>query len=482
LTKHDSKVNFKKLTNNVVVIPMKKNKNKKALLFLLLALCLIGSVSIIPRSTFSFVLPPVYAARAKMSPEGPIINDPNLVAQVVFKGLKFPTSMTFLGPNDILVLEKNEGTVQRIVDGKMLAEPSLHVNVSSADERGLLGIAVAKNNTTGTGASPTYVFLYFTEAGPTTGDVPAGNRIYRYELVNNKLVNPKLLLNLPAIPGPSHNGGKLIIGPDNNLYFPLGDLKTSADFLSKDFQTKAQNYINGIDVDGRAGILRITQDGGVVGGVGILGNADPLNKYYAYGIKNSFGIGFDPVTGKLWDTENGPSFGDEINLVEPGFNGGWAKIQGIWIVDQAGTKGGGKGTEVVDPTAPLLNPGDSLEDFGGKGKYSSPELTWADSFGPTALKFLNSDKLGKQYENDIFVADINYGNIYHFKLDPNRTGLLLDGPLADKVADKGEDQQVVFAHGFGGITDLEVGPDGYLYVLTFDKVDGTIFRIVPKQQ
>jgi aldose sugar dehydrogenase len=483
LTKHDSKVNFKKLTNNVVVIPMKKNKNKKALLFLLLILCLIGSVSIIPRSTFSFVLPAVYAARAKMSPEGPIINDPNLVAQVVFKGLKFPTSMAFLGPNDILVLEKNEGTVQRIVDGKMLAEPLLHVNVSSADERGLLGIAAAaKNNTTGTGASPTYVFLYFTEAGPTTGDVPAGNRIYRYELVNNKLVNPKLLLNLPAIPGPSHNGGKLIIGPDNNLYFPLGDLKTSADFLSKDFQTKAQNYINGIDVDGRAGILRITQDGGVVGGVGILGNADPLNKYYAYGIKNSFGIGFDPVTGKLWDTENGPSFGDEINLVEPGFNGGWAKIQGIWTVDQAGTKGGGKGTEVIDPTAPLLNPGDSLEDFGGKGKYSSPELTWADSFGPTALKFLNSDKLGKQYENDMFVGDINYGNLYHFKLDQNRTGLVLDGPLADKVADKGEDQPVVFAHGFGGITDIEVGPDGYLYVLTFDKVDGTIFRIVPKQQ
>ena len=210
--------------------------------------------------------------------------------------------MAFLGPNDILVLEKNEGTVQRIVNGKMIAEPLLHVNVSSADERGLLGIAVAtasatKNNMTGgvgTGQSPTYVFLYFTEAGSTKGDLPAGNRIYRYELVNNKLINPKLLLNLPAIPGPSHNGGKLMIGPDNNLYFPIGDLKSSADFPSKDFQTKAQNYVDGIDVDGRAGILRITQDGGVVagegGGVGILGNEDPLNKYYAYGIKNSFGI------------------------------------------------------------------------------------------------------------------------------------------------------------------------------------------------
>src|SRR5215212_6507656 len=133
---------------------MNKNKNKKTLLFsLLLALSLIGSISIIINNGHFFV-PRVYAARAKISPEGPIINDPNLVAQVVFKGLKGPTSMAFLGPNDILVLEKNEGTVQRIVNGKMLAEPLLHVNVSSADERGLLGIAVATTSgTTSTSAT-----------------------------------------------------------------------------------------------------------------------------------------------------------------------------------------------------------------------------------------------------------------------------------------------------------------------------------------
>ena len=57
-------------------------------------------------------------------------------------------------------------------------------------------------------------------------------------------------------------------------------------------------------------------------GKGILGNTYPLNLYYAYGIRNSFGMDFDPVTGKLWDTENGPDYGDEINLVEPGFNSG----------------------------------------------------------------------------------------------------------------------------------------------------------------
>jgi glucose/arabinose dehydrogenase len=424
---------------------------------------------------------PVYAARAKISLSGPVINkDPNLTAQVVFKGLKSPTSMAFLGsPNDILVLEKNQGTVQRIVDGKMLDQPLLHANVSFADERGMLGIAIASaKNSTGTGTGrassppPIYVFLYYTEAGPTKG-IPAGNRVYRYELVNddNKLVNPKLLLDLPALAGPSHNGGKIIIGPDNNLYVPIGDVDGRS---GKEFQTKAQNYIDGIEPDGRAGILRITQDGGVVDGKAILGNITPLNKYYAYGIKNSFGIDFDPVTGKLWDTENGPAFGDEINLVEPGFNSGWSKVQGIWTVDEAGNEG-----EVV-ASSQQQQP-DGLVDFGGKGKYSSPEFTWSGSVGPTALKFFNSDKLGKQYENDMFVGDINYGNLYHFKLDQQRTGLLLDngGPLADKVANKEEDQQIVFASGFGGITDIEVGPDGYLYVLAFDKVDGAIYRIVP---
>ena len=82
MRKYDSKVNSKKLTN--IIVPM--NKNKKTLLFSLLALSLLGSISIIINSGHSFV-PRVYAARAKISPEGPIINDPNLVAQVVFKGL-----------------------------------------------------------------------------------------------------------------------------------------------------------------------------------------------------------------------------------------------------------------------------------------------------------------------------------------------------------------------------------------------------------
>jgi aldose sugar dehydrogenase len=76
----------------------------------------------------------------------PTVNDPNLKVEKVFEGLRFPTKMAFLGPNDILVLEKDNGTVQRIVNGQMLSEPVLDVNVANKFERGLLGIAVAKHN------------------------------------------------------------------------------------------------------------------------------------------------------------------------------------------------------------------------------------------------------------------------------------------------------------------------------------------------
>ena len=66
-----------------------------------------------------------------------------------------------------------------------------------------------------------------------------------------------------------------------------------------------QNIINGTAPDGRGGILRVTQDGKIVDGKGILGDEHPLDMYFAYGIRNSFGIAFDPLTGNLWDTENG---------------------------------------------------------------------------------------------------------------------------------------------------------------------------------
>jgi aldose sugar dehydrogenase len=397
---------------------------------------------IIPLSQSIFAQQRIPGVVASIGTGEPSIKDPNLRVETVTTGLVLPTTMAFVGPNDILVLEKSNGTVQRIVNGQMLAKPLLSVNVSSEVERGMLGIAATEDNQTG----KTNVFLYYTES---EGGEPIASRLYRYELTNERLVNPVLLLDLPAVPGPRHNSGYIMIGPDNNLYVSVGDLDGHI--------TLAQNVKEASGVDGSSAILKITQDGQAMG-QGILGESGISKKYYAYGIRNGFGMDFDPISGKLWDTENGASYGDEINLVEPGFNSGWLQVQGMAPSD--------------------FDIGD-LVNFQGKGNYSDPEFVWTDTVGPTAIKFLGSDSLGSQYKNDIFVSDITQGNIYHFDLTGNRTNLLLDGLLADKISNNStENQDIIFGEGFGGISDLEVSPyDGYLYVVSLGH--GSIYRIVP---
>ena len=177
----------------------------------------------------------------------------------------------------------------------------------------------------------------------------------------------------------------------------------------------------------------------------------------------------DPITGTLWNTENGENWGDEVNLVNEGFNGGWTKVQGIWR---------NVGDKIPTANNVTYNPSD-LVNFDGRGKYRSPEFTWNHTVGPTALKFLSTSKLGKQYENDMLVADVNNGRIYDFKLNENRSALILNGPLSDKLANyDSELNKIIFAKGFGLITDLKIGYDGYLYVVVFN--EGKIYRISPR--
>ena len=404
-------------------------------------------------------------AKAPLSPYGPTINDDNLTIEKVTDGLDFPTSMAFMGPNDILVTEKNTGRVVRIMDNQILPQAVIDVPVAAGTERGLLGIAISKNQ-----EGKTYVFLSYTESGNNedASDVnnqldPLGNRLYRYEYVDGQLINPVLLLDLTAIPPNGrgeHNGGKILIGPDNNVYYMVGEVGGH--------RTQAQNVIDGPAPNGLGGILRITQDGGMVDFENpIFGEGLPLNVYYAMGIRNSFGMDFDPLTGNLWDTENGPDRGDEINLVMPGFNSGWAQILGYADKDLLGT--GSSENDLV---------------YFGKSQYSDPKFVWNTPIGITALKFLNSDKLGKEYSNNMFVGDINNGLLYRFTLNEARDNIIINDTYSgniklledNEIGDPKENLPIIFGQGFGGITDIQTGPDGYLYVLSYT---GTLYRILP---
>ena len=407
-------------------------------------------------------------SKALPSPDGPTINDDSLTVEKVTSGLKFPTSMTFVGNNDMLVTEKNTGRVIRVLDGQVQDNPLVDLPVATKIERGLLGIVASKHLD-----GKTFVFLSYTESGNNEdgSDVsnniePLGNRLYRYQYVDGQLIDPVLLLDLTAIPNnvnrTDHNGGKVAIGPDNNVYMIIGEVGGH--------RTQAQNIENGPAPNGLGGVLRITQDGGLVDDEPIFGTDLPLGVYYAMGIRNSFGIDFDPLTGNLWDTENGPTAGDEINLVFPGFNSGWSLIQGFSGDDLLGNE---------------ATPSDLV--IFGNGKYAEPKFTWHIPIGPTALKFLNSDKLGKEYENNMFVGDINNGNLYRFTLNEARNDIDINNTyvghasaLVDKKVDNTvESIPITFGQGFGGITDIQVGPDGYLYVLSFT---GDLYKILPTLQ
>ena len=411
---------------------------------------------VVPLIIFSSLTLDINYSAVAQQQEQPIINDPNLQAEIFVEGLSFPTSMAFIDNNNILVLEKEDGTVRLVSNGILQEQPILKVDVNSDSERGLLGIAIMNKDT---------VFLYYTDSSSSSSssssedNEPLKNRVYKYQWNEEEkiLVNPKLILDLPAIPGPNHNGGKLAIGPDNYLYAVIGDLNHDG---------KLQNIVDGPKPDDTGVIFRVNLENGSSAPDNPFASTEN-NRYYAYGIRNSFGIDFDPVSGKLWDTENGPQYGDEINLVEPGFNSGWKQVMGPISKNN-----------IIE---------DELVNFPGS-KYADPVFSWVPSTGITDIEFLNSSKLGEKYANNIFVGDIGAetdGYLYSFQVNDGRTGITFDSNsqigLTDLIADNEEEMSAIaVGTAFGGITDIETGPDGFLYLLTVDREsdgEGKIFRI-----
>jgi glucose/arabinose dehydrogenase len=382
---------------------------------------------------------------------------PSHQVELVASGLSQPTSMAFIGPRDILVLEKATGQVRRILFGVLQVAPVLDVPVHFLSERGLLGIAPDPDF-----PANRYVYIYYTESSTGTdtsgSSVPLGNRLYRYTLTGSALIDPVLIFDLPVTPGPNHDGGVVTFGPDGALYLVIGELNRNG---------RLQNFPSGPPPDDTGVIFRVDTLG-----QGLADNpfyndvlpSDPMNRYYAYGIRNSFGLAFDPVSGDLWDTENGPSVYDEVNRVTPGFNSGWEQIMGPDARDQQGI-------------------GDLWHAPGSQ--YSDPEFSWSDTVAPTGLAFAESPIFACAYLNDLFVGDNNCGQIYRFRPNAARDGLSFTSPaLQDLVADNGTSQcsaemnEIIFGGGFGVITDIENGPDGSLYVVSLSH--GAIYRIAPR--
>lgn len=406
----------------------------------------------------------------------PALTNPNFQIEVYSTGLDFPTKMTFVH-DVILVSQKNDGVVRIIKDGIILNDPALDLNVESFGERGLVGLSSGISN------NKDYVFVYFTESSKKEDTfsswlslnykINEGTKLFRYSWNGQSLIEPIFIFRPIVSSSSLHQGGAMTFY-NNTLFIGVGD-NDEPSYITNHPQEEPESKTGAIfafDQNGNPSILNPFFDN------------DILNTYYAYGIRNIYGLAVDPLTNNLWDTENGPSEFDEINLIFPGFNSGWNKIMG--------PNGRGNFSANVSELTQLEN-----------AEYSDPEFSWRPTVAPTAIEFFNSNQFGDEYWNDVFVGDV-MGNLYHFELNDDRTQFVFSNPsLEDMVADNLEEmKEIIFAKNLGLITDIKVGPDGYLYVLSliFDQDEpgwkiireqimqnnpeigsnkGVIFRIVP---
>ena len=472
------------------------------------------------------VAPPAFGQAS-----APTLVDENLAVRTVVSGLNQPTTMAFIGPNDILVLEKASGKVLRIRNGA-INSTVLDLPVNSASERGLLGIALHPDFPANPG-----VYLYWTESktGADSGNLAdvdlLGNRVDRFNWNGTALALDHNLIRLHAFQADAgqalrgnHNGGIVKFGPDGKLYIVIGDngrrgwmqnlpcgptaVCPGPTVQDDQFGGPAPDnaHLTGV-------VLRLNDDGatptdnpffaaGAAMGGEVGGN---IQKVFAYGIRNTFGMAFDPISGALWLEQNGDDSFSELSRIEPGQNSGWIQIRGPLsriaeykaIETSPGSDPciGGAYFGLQQTRWPPTNLADTPEQalsrlFMLPGAHrKDPEFSWKFEVAPAGIGFMSSRALGPQYQGDLFMGGARTflagGHLFHFNLTGNRQKIGVDDPrLEDRVADNvckfdiTESETLLFGTNFGIATDLETGPNGNLFVVSLS--NGAIYEIFRK--
>ena len=343
---------------------------------------------------------------------------PELSIVTVADSLEFAVQLAFLPDGRRLYTEKGTGRVRLMEqDGSLAPRPLLDVPVAFSGERGLAGLTLGPDF-----VRNRFLYIWYT-ASPTAEDTHdrapegvAGILVERYVLTSDSLAaGPgERILTLPARPGPFHNGGNLRFGPDGRFYASLGELDKNAS-------------LNAQRTDLPMGsILRYNADGTIP-------TDNPLgpdNPIWVYGLRNPFGFTFDPADGALWIADNGPAGHDRVLRMEPGENAGWPFVWGL-------------------PTNPFERIAAAV--LGDRFRPAVWE-SYAARVAPTGIVVLRNHAYGAAFDGRVLVGFYNTSRILQLELDPTRTRVVRAGTFADGLA--------------GGITDLELGPDGRLYALT----------------
>jgi glucose/arabinose dehydrogenase len=340
--------------------------------------------------------------------------------EVWAENLEVPWSLLFLPDGRALVSER-KGVIRLIKNGSPQSMPYAMLDVAAVGEGGLLGLA----------AHPDFHsqrFIYAMHTYEKNGKLY--NRVVRLKDEGDTGKFDKVIIdNIPG--GVIHDGGRIAFGPDHMLYITTGETFESG--LAQDLSSPGGK------------ILRIDPEGGIPSD-----NPFKGSPVYSYGNRNPQGLSWQPVTGKLFESEHGPSgeFGhfanDEINVIVRGGNYGWPKVIG----------------------APGLK------------QYIDPVIVWKHTTPPSGMTFYNKDLL-KHLKGDLFVATLKSQALIRIRLEKNSTKVTRIERWFASGYSKGK---------YGRLRAVVEGPDGALYLLSNNRDgrgapkqgDDRIYRIVPR--
>ena len=332
--------------------------------------------------------------------------------ETIAKGLDHPWGLAFLPDGDMLVTEKS-GTLRRVAKGGTLSKPLAGVpEVVAKKQGGLLDVAIDPDF-----KSNRFVYLSYSEPGEGGSATAAA----RGKLGEDGLEDVEVIFRqVPRIDNGLHFGSRFAFAPDGTLFIALGER----------FQfDPAQDLSNTLGK-----IVRINPDGSIPKDNPFVGRKDARPEIWSYGHRNAQGAAIHPETGKLWETEFGPSGGDELNIPKAGSNYGWPVVS--W-----GDHYNGK--DIPDPpTHPEFT--DSIDH-------------WNPVISPSGIAFYTADAI-PAWKGNLLIAGLSSQAIVR---------LILDG---EKVT--GEERIPLGTR----IRDVQQAPDGSVYALT-DEGNGKILRL-----
>ena len=349
-----------------------------------------------------------------------------LEVAVVAKHLEQPWSLAFLPDGSMLVTERI-GRLRIIRNGKLEDRPVAGVpTVQPGGPRGLQGLMDVA-------VHPQFEqnhWVYLTYHKPTaTGE--GATTLARGEWNGTALVDVKDLFESGAT---ATEASRLVFGRDGMIYMSISAPGSPTIRRSQ-------------DVDDYAGkVVRLRDEGTIPKDNPFVGRAGYKPGIYTLGHRNGHGLAVNPETGEIWESEQGPSGGDELNVLRPGRNYGWPIVS--FGRDYWGAR---------------ISPQPS------RAGMEDPTVVWLPSIGATGMTFYTGDRF-PHWRRNVFVAGLREGGI-------PRTGQLQRIVFNERWEELRREPLLVELK--QRLRDVRQGPDGLLYVLTAED-DGALLRIEPR--